>query len=151
MTDKEHFDSLMRLSEFWTARWNGRRQFEWAISLGLWAVLGASIAYVKSRPPECVLVGVLVAVSLGYIIFWVKPLQARHERDTRHAFYFKELAEASMQLGNPPKEAPPKDVAYYDKWSLVVAWAPLFQIVATMLLAICVYFMLGQAGCTISN
>jgi hypothetical protein len=43
MTDKEKLDSLKSLADYWADSYERRRQVEWKVSLGFWAVILSGI------------------------------------------------------------------------------------------------------------
>jgi len=52
MTQKDKFDACMKIAEYAVKNFHGRREFEWKVTLGFWALLVASIAFVRNRPFE---------------------------------------------------------------------------------------------------
>jgi len=146
MSDKERFDALMQLSEFWMKRWQYRRQFEWMITLGLWGVLSASLIYIKVRPPEAVLIQLLIAIVFGYAFLWVRPLQVRLEKDARWYFYYKDLAAHTLDR-HIPAPSLPQPSTWWERWiGFAFTYAAIFQILTTAGLAVCVFIFLGKVS-----
>jgi hypothetical protein len=92
VTDKERFDALFK---FWEASWKRiteRRQYEWKVTLAVWAALGSfsfALAFQKIvlQPPlevRCGLVALFLVVSLAiaanYFLF-LKGVGKRHDFD----------------------------------------------------------------------
>ena len=142
MTDKERFDALMKLSDFWMDRWKKRSQNEYAISVGLWAILAAAIIYVKQRPPEFVLAGFLIATVVGYAILWARPVYLKHEQDAHWYFYYKELAESIVRPHVKVRDVNPSVPSNF-----FLAYSPQFQVCTTIFLAICAYLLIGKGAC----
>jgi len=65
---KSAFDALMKLNEFRFQRWQDRRKYEWRISLGVWALLTASIAFKKEISPP----------PLMWIVAWILIVTVLH-------------------------------------------------------------------------
>jgi hypothetical protein len=65
MEDKDQFEGLLRLADFWLSQRNVRNQVLIRFSAGLWALMVGGIAYLKKRPPEAELAAVLALVSIG--------------------------------------------------------------------------------------
>src|SRR4051812_12634919 len=68
MNDYERFEAFMKLADFRAMRWQVRRQVEWRISLGLWALMIASVYTVKTRPSEIVLICILLAILVMHAV-----------------------------------------------------------------------------------
>lgn len=49
MSQKERFDALLKLAEFKCNIRESRRDVEWKVSLALWAITGAAVAYLKGH------------------------------------------------------------------------------------------------------
>jgi hypothetical protein len=86
---KIEFDALMKLSDFRFQRWQDRRKYEWQISLGVWALLAASILYRSTTVPRpsfshCFVVAVLSAIFLVHVIWvrtnWRRNLEGHQSR-----------------------------------------------------------------------
>lgn len=104
MSEKEQFDAFMSLCEFRFNRWANRRQYEWRISVGLWAILVAGMIYIQ-KPSGALLwlliLGLVIAV-LGHAWLWVRWNWISNERDIRTAFFFAEHAERLLRSSNAP-------------------------------------------------
>jgi hypothetical protein len=148
MTDREHFDSLMKLADFRFARWRDRRKYEWRTSAGLWAVLAAAVIYLKPNSYEAlIVVGVLLIVAvLGHAWFWVRLNWVSGEMDIRTAFYFAEHAEAQVlqDTPNPGKRLNAKEFEKeHGGWEFMGRGVCQFQVAATGLLACTLFAVLA--------
>src|SRR4051812_41126576 len=105
MSDKERFDSFMKLADFRAIRWSTRRQVEWKATLGLWVLMATAAYYVKIRPPETLFVFILIFVVLAHA-YSIIHSAARSQQDMATAFYYAEHAENSL-LPTLPRDRPP--------------------------------------------
>jgi hypothetical protein len=109
MTDKEQLDSLKSLADFWADSYERRRQVEWKVSLGFWAVILGGILnndkLVGLWWVACVVAS--VAIWLSYVFIWLVPIQVKNERDKVVSYYYMNQAKALLQLPllEPSKEA----------------------------------------------
>ena len=42
---KDRFDACCKLAEYWSGRHDARREYEWKVALGFWAVILAAVHY----------------------------------------------------------------------------------------------------------
>ena len=138
MTDKERFDACIQEADFWTGRHDQRRQFEWKVTLGLWALILSGIAYREKLGTRPWWVWVLVAsVSfLLYYRFWLYPLWRRNQQDRQQGFHY---ANQGVEILANANHQPTKidyqtiDVAWT---TFAMDWAQFFQAAATLLLLV---------------
>lgn len=141
MEQKEKFDACMQLAEFWSGRHDQRRQFEWKVALGLWAVIIGAIGYHEKLGWRCVgfipvWPALSVIVFLAYIFLWLRPLWDRNRRDRDQAFAAESAARSV--LANPCyapvfKENDDVDVSWL---RFLKDWSTFFQALATGILLI---------------
>ena len=144
MTDDEkaRFEALIKLRDFWQARWVSRRDFAWKGTLGAWALLAGCTYAVKNRPPDIQLAIGLAVFVVTFCLLWVREIQVRDFRDSRRAFHFNSLAEAIMfpSTAIEPKPAEPGVFTFLQDGLALV------QVLGTALLALGVFHFMGQLG-----
>jgi len=76
MTDDEkaRFEALIKLRDFWQARWVSRRDFAWKGTLGAWALLAGCTYAVKNRPPDIQLAIGLAVFVVTFCLLWVQTV-----------------------------------------------------------------------------
>ena len=137
MSQKEQFDALLKLAEFKCNIREKRRDIEWKVSLALWAITGAAVAYLKGHSFlwSVVLLGCVV---LMHSLLWVRTNYDSNERDARQMYFYLNHA-ALLVLPNSVKNPGPQE-----PWPRFRVWhflrhKPLwFEIVATPVLALLV-------------
>ncbi len=87
MTDKERFDALMKLAELQSSIREKRRDIEWKVSIGLWAITGGAVAYLKGHSIlwSLILLGIVVFMH-GWL--WVRINYNGSERDAKQVYYY---------------------------------------------------------------
>jgi len=161
MSKKDEFDALMKLADFRFKRWADRRQYEWKVSLALWAGLaGAAVVLkttgvmqaLKNAPPSLwiVLGALLLLMWVGHAWKWVFWNWKRNQADINLAFFFADTAEGILRKSNSPKPIEPlprKQSDTNDDFRTFCRAVPCqFQIAATFILAIIlgIYLFLGS-------
>lgn len=97
--DKDRFDALMELADFRFKRVTNRRQFEWKVTVGIWAVLAAGIVSSKAQSQPLTqhqLIFPLIALVFGHAFLWVGSHWVRSTADLKFAFYYAERAETRL-------------------------------------------------------
>ena len=98
------FDAYTKLADYWASSYERRRQVEWKMSLGFWAVILSGI--VSSDKLHGVwswwIVILSVIVWVVYIFLWLVPIMQKNERDKRLSYYY--LA-AALSRGAPAEFA----------------------------------------------
>jgi hypothetical protein len=88
--DKRTFDAYTKLADYWADCYERRRQVEWKISLGFWAVILSGI--VSSDKLNGVwswwFAGFSLLVWLVYIFLWLVPNMRKNERDKRRSYSY---------------------------------------------------------------
>ncbi|MGH6735095.1 MAG: hypothetical protein ACRECX_03315 [Methyloceanibacter sp.] len=95
MEPKEKFDALMQIANFAVARCDGRRQYEWKLTFGVWALLSATLIYVKADAFPLVF-GFAVLVLYGA---WLQAILKRNQNDTVIAWHSLRKANSDLKLG----------------------------------------------------
>lgn len=134
MTDKERFDSLMKLADFRVGIREARRTHEWRVSLGLWVGMAAGLISLRDVP-QLVLIIALPLVVFCHAWFWVRWNWVSGERDARLAYYYFDTAQALLLEDSPPPERRP--IKRLERmYGYLLHGPPLFQILATAFLAV---------------
>ena len=151
MTDKEQFDAFMKLADFRAMRWNTRRQAEWRGTLGLWVLMATATYYLKIRPPETLLILILIFVVLAHA-FSILRAAARSQQDMDMAFYYTEHAEKSLLSSLPVPRTRPQPI---DSLSTKELWVhhiyrnigtAIGLVAPTVVLALVAYFLVGRSN-----
>jgi hypothetical protein len=99
---KERADGYIKLAELAQKRFDGRRQDEWKVTLAVWAVLVAAIAYPgRAKIP----VWLAPVVVIAYAVLWVWPLWRAYANNRTLIDYY--TFEAEEMLRNPEHTPPP--------------------------------------------
>jgi hypothetical protein len=126
---KDRLDALLRIAEFHMAVRKERRQYEWRVSLALWVGLAGGMLSLKTIS-LFVLVPMLIAVNAGHAWLWVRWYYTRNDRDARRAYLHMDKAKELLEPGSAPPPGP------YWPQGWLMAGAPLFEILATLLLSV---------------
>jgi hypothetical protein len=105
MTDKERFDALMKLAELQSDIREKRRDIEWKVSIGLWAITSGAVAYLKGHSVRWSLV-LLAVIVLMHSWLWVRAHYNSSERDARQVYYYMQHA---LQIVLPESVINPGD------------------------------------------
>lgn len=85
MSSKEKFDAYLQLANYWADSYQERRDVEWKVGLGLWAViLTAIISKDKLPTVPCPAVW-LTIVWLIYVVVWLIPILVKNRRDKKRS------------------------------------------------------------------
>jgi len=151
MAEKDKFDACMQIAEYAAKNFHGRREFEWKVTLGFWALLAAAIAFVQHDQQGIVAKAIphwLVPASVvGFLFFWLRPIWVANDNDKSMAHHF--LFEAERILHDPKRtlgHCPPKISVKTIKWwiGFLTDWSLLFQSITTGFLAVILYLILPQ-------
>jgi len=151
---KNRFDAYMKIADYWADSYERRRQVEWKVSLGLWAVILGGIAsndkIHRLALPWIALYSFLVLMLYSFL--WLVPNMRKNERDKRLSYYFfdkasgGELSEA-IHKKDPLltevivcKEKLTQDAGL----SLRRAYSAFFHCVTTALLLLALTYVLSQ-------
>jgi len=141
MEDNDRFDALMKLADFFSGRHDARREFEWKVTLGLWAVILGAISYhEKLHWPRVLCLPIIPLASVMtfiiYYRFWLRPLWTKNVLDRDQAF--DALEQAKKVLINAGHEPVFRSRSSIDvSWCLFLKdWSMFFQAIATALLLV---------------
>lgn len=148
---ENRFDECMRLADFWAGRHDQRREFEWKISLGLWAAILAGIisADKLAAVSPALRIAVSGAVFLAYCGLWLYPLWRRSEFDKGQVFHFVRVATTTANLPQPKirkllwEDSKPIDPPL---WKFFLNCFALFHITITVILLVLLNFVLQRSG-----
>jgi hypothetical protein len=139
MNAKDRFDACYKLAEFWSGRHDARREYEWKVALGFWAVIVAAVHYAGDIRGTIVwnrchtMIGVVVIWGV-YCTFWLFPLWSRNKQDTKQSFFY--LEQATLYQAEPERVIQPID--YKDLRpgfaEFTRDWAVRFHMITTLLL-----------------
>jgi hypothetical protein len=137
MTAHEKFDSCIKLAEFGAARHDGRREYEWKVTLGLWGAIVAGIATVRGQP----LPGwVGYATVLAFSFLWLRGIWVANEKDKRLSIHYREQAEAVLREdGQKVAEFKLALPWYKQLFGFLLDWSMVFQIATTAGLVLLAY------------
>ncbi len=145
---EQRFEQLSKLAELAASRHDARRDYEWKITLGFWAVMLTSMHKDWSFPSG-IEWGWFVFAGVWFTLFWVYGVWVANCSDKdRYDFYFKKAAETA--LGAPEsdfisekKGDMPKRVRYS---FLDGGWAQVFQLGATIAILSLLYMTTRQSS-----
>jgi hypothetical protein len=87
MTNKERCDALIKLAELKSDIREKRREIEFKVSIGLWALTAGAVAYLKGRPLWWSLT-FLVVIVLIHSLLWVRTHFNSSERDAQELYFY---------------------------------------------------------------
>ncbi len=134
------FDASIRQAEYFYRKFDGRRQFEWKVTLGVWTLLVGGIAFLKK--PSSVPWWVTCLFVFGYVFLWLKRIWEANGLDKDRAHFYQKQADCVMRDPSHLPTCPPwqKGRRWYDL-SFLSDWSMQFQAIATAVLAILFYLV----------
>lgn len=132
MSPKEQFDACMKLADFGAGRWDARRQYEWRLSLGVWALLAAAIGTLRV---EALPVWIGILAFLLYI-WWGYNLWIRNKWERDFMWNFAHESQRLLEV-HKIKVVPPKESLAAQRF--IADWSAQFQCGTTLLLIIVGY------------
>jgi hypothetical protein len=137
----------MKLADFRLKRAFNRRQHEWKVTVGVWALLAAGIAHPPGNHPWIFLLATCL-ITLGHAFFRIKPHWVTSTIDFDTAFWFAEQAERTLPLAGSPDAGPRPLCSDQNPKSLglrfLCASTCKAQMAATFLLGIAVVFRAAE-------
>ena len=133
MTHKEKIDTCLEQARLAYQMHNDRRQWEWKVTLGLWAVILTTVVKDLDVSPW-----IWAAIVLLYGILWLRPIWVANENNK--SWYDHFMREADVILQDASHEivpAPGKISGWSCHFGFLYpkAWSMLFQFVTTAILA----------------
>jgi hypothetical protein len=140
LTRKDLVDVMLKLADASWKSMDTRRAYEWKVSFGLWAGLGALAGFLlkgQASPLaswqcwEVVIAALgLVIVAAVHIFVWIRAVHERNHNDVRRAHHYWHMVEANCGL--PITHEDRLEQATPSLWG---DWAHCSQIVVTMVFA----------------
>src|SRR3990172_3969136 len=90
MTPAEKLAACMRLAEFAATRHDGRREYEWKVTLGLWGAIIAAIATFRGESLPSWL-GPLTLLIFSFV--WLRGVWVANEKDKALFIHYRTQAE----------------------------------------------------------
>lgn len=139
MDAKERFDACMQLANHGAGRHDERRDYEWKVALGLWALIGAATIYRdkwSTQLPVWLIAALCAIVLGGYGRLWLYRLWKANAFNQKDDVHFR--AQAIEILKNPSHTPTDFNFATEDVSFLrfLKDWSMRFQLFATALLLI---------------
>jgi hypothetical protein len=137
---KDRVDGFIKIAEYWASRHDGRREFEWKVTLGWWGLLVLAIHYVhlpcslrNLRIWEYAALSGVAALILLYLFVhrWLYPLWKANKFDKDKSYAAVGCAEALL---NPVSQKIPDQADRSLKFS--ADWSMKFQTLTTLVLLI---------------
>ena len=138
---KEKFDAHMKMAEFAGARHDGRRAYEWKITLGLWTIL---LLAIRNRTHlEIPQFGLLVIAILIVILdaCWLRGIYRTNQEDGGISRYHRDAAGKILGIVHERSSEEPKwkkRIGFLGHWSLS------FQFGTTVLLVFVAFWIVSQ-------
>lgn len=136
-------ESCLRLAELSARLFEGRRQYEWKVTLGFWALIVAAIKYLEGkRLPLCVYL--VVPVVFGFV--WLRGVYVAHENDKRTMYFYREashelLLNPSYVVHKPEVMIRPLTPEWWI--GFLFSWATFFEFATSVLLIWIAYRFIG--------
>jgi hypothetical protein len=131
MTPKEQFEACMKLADYSAGRHNARRDYEWKVSLALWAALLASAPVLKGIQLHALSI---LLVPVFYAAFWLRGLWIANANDKNLTEHFR--AEAEKIARDPTSitilASPQKLSGSRPHFHFMKDWAMQFHFMATL-------------------
>jgi hypothetical protein len=138
MNQKEKFEACMAQAKFAYGLHNDRRQSEWKITLGLWAIILTALVH-----KEILIPGYLwLAIPVLYGAFWLSPIWlANHNNKIWYKHYTTEAARALESEDHIILPPPPLLSGWRSRFYFLRDWSMIFQLAVTVfLVAVAVLF-----------
>jgi hypothetical protein len=130
MGELDKFDACLRLAEFGASRHNGRREYEWKVTLGLWAAIVTGIATFRGAalPPR---LGLAVVLLYGFL--WLRGVWVANAKDKHLSLHYLKQAQELLVSPTYTVERENFAIPWYE-WSFgfLSDWSMLFQLLATV-------------------
>ena len=132
---RDRVEAYLQLTELSRRLFDGRRQYEWKVTLGFWALLAAAIK-LHPKPPLPGLLYLAVPLLFGFV--WIRGVYVANENDKKMMDFYRDAAQAllsdpSYAVGKPEDKIPLMTC----KWWLgfLFSWGTFFEFATSVLLA----------------
>jgi hypothetical protein len=101
---KNRFNACTKMADYWAGRYEGRRQFEWKITLAWWGLIVLGVRYMHSTYLQTIgvwgyaVLSILAAVALlsSFVGLWLYPLWRANTLDKEQSFASVRSAEGLL-------------------------------------------------------
>ena len=140
---KDRLEAYLRLSELSARLFEGRRQYEWKVTLTFWVLIVAATKYLKNEtlPPFLYF---LVPAVFGFV--WLRGVYVANENDKRMMYSYRHsvhklLLDPSYALGEPEDKISPST---FEWWlGFLLSWGTFFEFATSVLLVCIAYKFIG--------
>jgi len=130
LTPHERFEACMKLAEFGATRHDGRREYEWKVTLGLWAAVVAGIATFRGQPLPRWLGYVTIIV---FAFLWLRGIWVANEKDKTLSIHYRREAEELLKKPAHAVTSFTLTLPWYKQaFGFLLDWSMLFQIATTI-------------------
>ena len=145
MTDKERCDTLLKLAELQSDIREKRRDIEWKVSIGLWAITAGAAAYLKGRLlPWPLMLLLLAVIWLIHTWMWVRVHFNSSERDAKQVYYYMQHA---LLIVRPESGVSPDERLPFPKfgtWDFLKHEPLRFEVVVTLVLGLIIVILASR-------
>ena len=146
MSQENQADACMRQAEYWYGSYNGRRDFEWKITLGLWGGILAAVNVLIGNKGLQKLEWWFWIIPFVLHIFWLRGVWVANENDKRCMQHFQTEAENTVinklhQVKIKPKKISRKEWKFW--LGFILDWSTQFQLLITIALVFLAIRMCG--------
>ncbi len=136
MDAKDKIDACLKLAEMGAARWEKRQNYEWKVTLLVWAGLLAGAKFMHEARVDVsagILIGGGIAFLALYAFLWLRGVWTGNHNDKAWDIFYRRAAaelistDSNTVASPPPKAKPPLREFLAD-------YSPLFQILVTALI-----------------
>ena len=132
MNTANKIEVCLELAKLAYAKHNDRRAYEWKVTLGLWAVILASIAKDISLP-----IYLWAVIVLIYGFFWLSPVWTANKNDKLWHDHYTKAAADLLRNEDTSMTEPPGIIKGADRYfGFLSDWAMIFQLMATIFLVL---------------
>ncbi|HEY6936361.1 MAG TPA: hypothetical protein VI424_04380, partial [Terriglobales bacterium] len=126
-------EGYLRLSELSAKLFEGRRQYEWKVTLAFWALIVAATKYLEGKTLPLFLY-FLVPIAFGFV--WLRGVYVANENDKRMMYSYRD---AVQLLLDPTYVVPVRQVKITPltcEWWLgfLLSWGTFFEFATSVLL-----------------
>jgi len=139
----------MKQADFCAGRHDARREYEWKVTLGFWALILGAIAFLKNYISEGHKIDwrLIPIIGVGYAFLWLRGVWVANKNDQLRAFHFRDAAEQTLLDANYKLLASPVKVCGFKKWfGFLFDWAMQFQLFVTVFLLIVAYYLITNTA-----
>ncbi len=134
LTPKEKIESWLNLLKHAAERFDARRNFEWKISLGLWAGLLGVAHFLKDSGTPSIPLWPFLLISAVYGLVWLPGLWQANDNDKNLVNYYRRQVEILVGVDWTGKEMefPDKNEGLLNRLQAFKDWSIQFQFAVTL-------------------